>query len=163
MTKDIAAATTPERKAVQTVRAMAAVVGATFVLVGILGFVPGVTTDLDTITWAGHESGAQLFGIFQVSVLHNLLHLAFGVVGLVLARTAVGSLRFLLWGGVAYLGLWAYGVMVDHDHGANVVPTDQADDWLHLGLSIGMIFLAALGRGLLTPRAAARAPGHPTN
>ncbi|MDD9347450.1 MULTISPECIES: DUF4383 domain-containing protein [unclassified Mumia] len=161
--KDIAAATTPERKAVQTVRAMAAVVGATFVLVGILGFVPGVTTNLDAITWAGHESDAELFGLFEVSVLHNILHLGFGVAGLVLARSVIGSLRYLLWGGVAYLGLWAYGVMVDHDHGANIVPVNDADNWLHLGLSIGMIFLAAVGRGLLTPRAAERAPGRATN
>lgn len=163
MAKDIAAATTPERKAVQTVRAMATAVAAAFVLVGILGFVPGVTTDLGSLTWAGHESGAQLFGIFQVSVLHNVLHLAFGVVGLVLARSVVGSLRYLLWGGVAYLALWAYGVIVDHDHGANVVPVDEADDWLHLALATVMMLLAAVGRGLLTPRAAARAPGHPTD
>lgn len=35
---------------------------------------------------AGHESHAQLFGIFEVSVLHNIVHLLFGLAGLALAR-----------------------------------------------------------------------------
>ena len=39
-------------------------VGATFLLVGILGFVPGVTQDFDTMKFAGHESGAMLLGLF---------------------------------------------------------------------------------------------------
>ena len=42
---------------------------------------------MDALRFAGHGSGAYLFGVFQVSVLHNLVHLAFGVAGLVLART----------------------------------------------------------------------------
>ena len=53
----------------------ALVVGAIFLLVGVLGFIPGVTTDYDMLAWAGHESHAQLFGIFTVSVLHNIVHL----------------------------------------------------------------------------------------
>src|SRR5690606_37118493 len=49
----------------------AVVVGVVFLVVGILGFVPGVTTNLGELEWYGHESRAELFGIFQVSVLHN--------------------------------------------------------------------------------------------
>ena len=33
-------------------------VGATFFLVGILGFVPGVTQNYDAMEFAGHNSGA---------------------------------------------------------------------------------------------------------
>ncbi|WP_370616816.1 DUF4383 domain-containing protein [Mumia sp. Pv 4-285] len=128
-----------------------------------MGFVVGITTDLDTMTFAGHESGAQLFGVFQVSVLHNVVHLLFGAVGLAVARSTTGSIRYPQYGGVAYLVLWVYGVIVDHDHGANVVAVDEADSWLHLGLGIGMILLAGVARGLLTPRGAARAPGTPTS
>lgn len=54
------------------VQIAALVVGAVFLLVGILGFVPGITTDYDLLGGAGHHSGAKLLGIFQVSVLHNL-------------------------------------------------------------------------------------------
>lgn len=129
------------------VRIAAATVGAAFLLLGVLGFIPGVTTGYDRLGFAGHASGAQLFGVFQVSVLHNLVHLAFGVAGLVLARTIPGSRLFLVGGGTVYLLLSLYGLVIVHESAANFLPLDQADDWLHLGLGIGM-----LGLGLLTTR-----------
>lgn len=43
---------------------------------GVAGFVPGITTDYDRMTFANHHSGAMLLGVFVVSVLHNLVHLA---------------------------------------------------------------------------------------
>ena len=63
-------------------RRLTQVVAGVFIVVGILGFIPGVTTDYDSLQLAGHESEAMLLGIFQVSVLHNVVHLLFGVVGL---------------------------------------------------------------------------------
>ncbi|MBV6728738.1 DUF4383 domain-containing protein [Nocardioides daeguensis] len=129
-----------------TQKAAAAVAG-TFVLVGILGFVPGITTDYDEMTFAGHESGAQLLGIFAVSGLHNIVHLALGVVGLVLATSWTGARAFLLGGGALYLALTVYGLLVDRHEDANVVPLDRADNWLHLVLGVGMI-----GLGLVLAR-----------
>ncbi|HLU43103.1 MAG TPA: DUF4383 domain-containing protein, partial [Microthrixaceae bacterium] len=52
-------------------RAAAGLVGVVFLLVGVLGFIPGITTNYDAMEFAGHESGAELFGVFQVSILHN--------------------------------------------------------------------------------------------
>lgn len=132
------------RRAGTPVQQAALLVGAVFLLVGILGFVPGITTDYDAMEFASHDSGAELLGIFQVSVLHNLVHLAFGVAGLAMARTAAGARTFLLGGGAVYLVLWLYGLIVGHDTDANFVPLNTADDWLHFGLGIGMIALGAL-------------------
>ncbi|MDP9436276.1 MAG: DUF4383 domain-containing protein [Actinomycetota bacterium] len=127
------------------VQLAALVVGATFLLVGILGFVPGITTG--GLTFAGHTSDAALLGIFQVSVLHNLVHLAFGVLGLALSRTAAGSRTFLTVGGVVYLVLTAYGLAIDHDSAVNFVPVNGADNVLHLVLGVGMLGLGlALGK-----------------
>ncbi|MEH0934689.1 DUF4383 domain-containing protein [Micromonospora psammae] len=123
------------------VRTAAQVVGAVFVLVGVLGFIPGITTNFDTMQFAGHESEAKLLGLFQVSILHNLVHLAFGVAGLALARTISSARTYLIGGGAIYLVLWLYGLVVDHDSGANFVPLNNADDWLHLFLGLGMIAL----------------------
>lgn len=119
-------------------------VGAVFLLVGVLGFIPGITTDYSTMEFASEDSAAKLLGIFQVSVLHNIVHLAFGVAGVAMARTASTARAFLLGGGAVYLVLWLYGLIIDHDSGANFVPFSTADDWLHFVLGIGMIALGVL-------------------
>ncbi|MFV0137987.1 DUF4383 domain-containing protein [Streptomyces sp. HMX87] len=120
------------------------VVGVVFLLVGVLGFIPGVTTNYDTMEFAAHHSDAKLLGIFQVSILHNLVHLAFGIAGLALSRAAAQARLYLLVGGAVYLVLWLYGVIIDHDSAANFVPVNTADNWLHLSLGLGMIALAVL-------------------
>jgi hypothetical protein len=129
------------------VQLAATAVGVAFLLVGILGFVPGVTTHYGDMTFAGHHSGAQLLGIFAVSVLHNIVHLLFGIAGLALARTVDGARNFLIVGGVIYLVLWIYGLVIDKGTNANFVPVDTADNWLHFVLGAAMIALGvALGR-----------------
>lgn len=132
------------------VQKAALAVGVVFLVVGVLGFVPGVTSDVGELGAAGHESGAQLLGIFQVSVLHNVVHLLFGLAGIVLSRRADSARTYLLVGGAVYLLLWLYGLLIDKDSGANFVPVNSADDWLHLVLGAGMIAL-----GLLTTRTSA--------
>jgi hypothetical protein len=126
------------------VQTAAAVVGAVFLLVGIFGFIPGITSSYDQMGFAGHESGAMLLGLFRVSVLHNLVHLAFGVAGVALAQTVPGARNFLIWGGAVYAVLWLYGLLIPHDGPANFVPVNTADNWLHLLLAIGMIGLGVL-------------------
>jgi hypothetical protein len=129
------------------VQQAALAVGAVFLLVGILGFIPGVTTDYDTMKFAEHHSEAKLLGIFQVSILHNIVHLLFGIAGIAMARTASTARTFLIGGGIIYLALWIYGLIIDHDSAANFIPVNTADNWLHFGLGIGMIAL-----GVLLPR-----------
>jgi hypothetical protein len=135
------------RQAVQTTALAVAVV---FLLVGVLGFIPGITTDYGSMTFAGHDSGAKLLGVFEVSVLHNIVHLLFGLAGIAMARTVSGARLYLIGGGAIYLVLWLYGLVVGQDSAANFVPLNPADDWLHLVLGLGMI-----GLGLLTTRRAA--------
>lgn len=118
--------------------------GIVFLLVGVMGFIPGVTSNLDSLEFASHHSGALLLGLFQVSVLHNAVHLLFGLVGLMSSRGARGAKLYLIWGGIVYLLLWVYGLIVPHDSAANIVPLNAADNWLHLGLAIAMIGLGAL-------------------
>jgi hypothetical protein len=126
------------------VQKAALVVGVVFLLVGVLGFVPGITTNYDTLSFASHHSDARLLGLFQVSVLHNIVHLLFGVAGLLLARTTAGARRYLIVGGIIYLVLFVYGLLVDDMSSANFIPVNTADDVLHLVLGLGMIALGAV-------------------
>jgi len=125
-------------------RTAAAVVGAVFVIVGVLGFIPGITSSYGDLGFAGHTSQAKLLGIFQVSVLHNIVHLLFGVAGLALSRTRDGARTFLVGGGVIYLVLWLYGLVVGQQSSANFVPVNSADDWLHFVLGLAMIGIGVL-------------------
>jgi hypothetical protein len=131
------------------VQIAALLVGVVFLLVGIAGFVPGLTTNFDQLMIAGHESEALLLGVFQVSILHNIVHLLFGIAGIALARSVVAARSYLVFGGVIYLALFVYGLVIDLNSALNFVPLNTADNWLHLGLAIGMI---ALGLILTRPR-----------
>jgi hypothetical protein len=126
------------------VQSAAALVGLVFLLVGILGFIPGITSHYSDLGFAGHDSGAKLLGIFQTSVLHNLVHIAFGI-GILMARTPEGARTYLIGGGVAYLAVWLIGVI----GGLDWLPVNAADNWLHVVLGVGMIALGFVtGRDL---------------
>ena len=129
-----------ERSAVQQ---LALLFGVVFLLVGILGFIPGITTNFDDMAFAGDESEAELLGIFQVSVLHNIVHLLYGVAGLALARTWDGARTYLIGGGAVYLVLWLLGLA----GAADWIPANSADHWLHFVLGVTMV-----GGGVLTTR-----------
>ena len=89
----------------------AKVVGAVFLLVGILGFIPGITSNYSSLSFAGHMSEAKLLGIFQVSILHNIVHLLFGIAGIAMAKRADSARTYLVGGGIIYLVLWIYGLV----------------------------------------------------
>lgn len=94
------------------VQKAALTVGVLFLVIGGFGFIPGVTANLGSIALASHHSEAMLFGIFQVSIVHNIIHLMFGVTGMAMARTVHGAQRNLLLGGASYLVLFVYGLLV---------------------------------------------------
>jgi Domain of unknown function (DUF4383) len=117
--------------------------GLVFLIVGIAGFIPGITTNLyDGLDFAGDGSEAELLGIFQVSVLHNIVHLLFGA-GLFLAATPEGARNYLIGAGTIYLVLFVLGIL----GAADWIPANNADDWLHLVLGAGL-----LGAGLVLSR-----------
>jgi hypothetical protein len=132
-------------KAGAAVRNAAKVVGAVFLLVGILGFVPGITQNIYPISFAGHGGNDTLIGVFKVSVLHNVVHQLFGVAGLAMAKTTKSATSYLVGGGIIYLVLAIYGAVISNQSAANFVPINTADNWLHLVLGIGMVALGLIG------------------
>jgi hypothetical protein len=121
----------------------AATVGAVLGLVGLLGFVPGLTIHIEDLTVAGHHTTTLLFGLFAVSVVHNVIHLAYAVAGIAMATSARLARWFLLAGGGVHLLIALTGLTA----AAALVPLNAADNWLHLTLGAAMS-----GFGLLPGR-----------
>lgn len=118
-------------------------VGTVFLLLGVLGFVPGITQPYAELGLATTSSQAKLLALFQVSVLHNLIHLGLGAAGLVLSRSPLRARNYLLGGGIVSTVLFLYGVVARRTV-ANVIPVNAPDDFLHLVLGLSMIAMAAL-------------------
>lgn len=114
--------------------------GWVFVIVGLAGF---AATGLDMT--ADHTLAPRLFGIFPVNAAHNVVHLIFGLWGLLAARATGGARTYLLGAGLTYLVLAALGYVAPD--GLGLVPIGGADIGLHLFLG-----LALLLSGMVTAR-----------
>ncbi len=136
------------------VQGAAVLVAAAFLAVAIAGFTPGLTTRLDQLQWWGPESHAQLFGMFDTSVLHNLVHLLAGMAGLLLATSYARARAYLIIGGLMFLGLWLYGLLGD----PAVVPLGDADNWLHFSIGVVMVLLGVTLAGARVPTGAGGEP-----
>lgn len=134
---------TEKRSAAQT---FALLVAGVFLLVGILGFIPGIVTEHDT-KFIGQDGDSELLGIFQVNILHNIVHLLFGVIGFAMAKRADSARTFLIGGGVVYLVVFLYGLVIDFGSDANIINLNSADNVLHLLLGLGMIGLGLISAG----------------
>jgi hypothetical protein len=132
-----------------TAESLTGLTGLIFVALGVCGFVPGIVQQFGELRWWRTGSTAELFGVFQTSILLNLARVGFGVVGLIAARDEATARAYLTGGGIACFALGVYGLLIDRLGDANVVPLDRADIWLHIGLGVAMAYagmVAALGR-----------------
>lgn len=143
--------TTMDRTLLQT---MAKLFGIVFLLVGVLGFVPGITSDYDRLT-TFDGVGAKLLGIVGVNILENIVHLLYGFAGFAMARRHDSARTYFIGGGAIYLVLWLYGLLISDDSAANFIGMNNASDWLHFVLGVTMVGIGlVLGRNMPRDRAA---------
>lgn len=95
--------------------------GVVMLAVGVLGFVPGVTSN-------GH-----LLGIFEVDMLHNVIHLLTGVLALMFASSAPKT--FFKVFGVVYLVVTVAG-FVQGSTVLGLIGVNMADNLLHLVIAV---------------------------
>lgn len=119
------------------IRYFALIYGLVFLVVGIAGFVPGLVTpfegahpDLAVGTGAGN-----LFGLFPVNILHNLVHIAFGVWGLAVWRRVPSSVVYAKCVAVIYALFVVMGFLPVLHTTFGLVPLYGHDIWLHLILA----------------------------
>ena len=136
-------------------RRFAQIMGIAFLAIGILGFVPGINQMHGPddhggslrVTGPGHGA---LLGLFHVNLLHNLVHLLFGVMGLAMARTLGAARNYARIVAVSYLLLTVMGLIpaANMHNTFGLVPIHGHDVWLH-----AVIGLAAAYFGFIRPAA----------
>ena len=125
----------------------AMVVGAVFLLIGIAGFIPGLTVE--------SEGVKKLLGLFQVDAVHNLVHILSGLVFLAASQKERWSrLAFQVFG-VVYALVTLIGFMVgDGGSVLGLFHVNTADNFLHLVLAAAFLYL-----GFGTPERGDRTAG----
>lgn len=114
-----------------------------FILLGIAGFIPGITTNLGSIRFAGPDSDAMIFGLFQTAVLRNALYLLIGLAGLGAAGKRLNSTLYIAGAGMLMLTLWLYGILFGNsDFGGNIFPSNLNDYALDFCVGLGLLILA---------------------
>lgn len=117
--------------------------GIFFLVIGFAGFVPTLTLHMNEIAM-GYGSGAMVLGIFQVSVLHNLVHILLGLAGFALSRRTGSARTYLRGAAVVCAVLWVFGLLVAPGAMANFVPLNAVDTWAYLVLAAVMVGLSFL-------------------
>ena len=114
--------------------------GIVFLAVGILGFVPGVTSDVNGMP--------MLLGIFMVNTAHSIVHIASGAVFLIASMSGAGAARlwFQLFG-IVYAIVAVLGFMTPNGMLLGVISNNPADTYLHVGLAVAMLLI-----GFATPK-----------
>lgn len=115
------------------VRTFALIYGVVFLLVGIAGFIPGLVTPHEAVE---HElvvdqGTGDLLGLFPVNLLHNLVHLAFGVWGLLVYRNTGAAVMYARSVAVIYAVFAVMGLVPALSTVFGLVPLYGNDIWLH--------------------------------
>ncbi|HET6628868.1 MAG TPA: DUF4383 domain-containing protein [Woeseiaceae bacterium] len=120
-----------------TVRYFALIYGIVFLVVGIAGFIPELVVPLE----AEHpelavETGAgKLFGLFPINLLHNIVHIVFGILGLFAWRSVSASVSYAKSVAVIYGLFVIMGLVPVLQTTFGLVPLYGHDIWLHILLA----------------------------
>ncbi|MGE5545736.1 MAG: DUF4383 domain-containing protein [Solirubrobacterales bacterium] len=118
-------------------RYFALIMGIAFLVIGVLGFVPKLLTpppgDHELRIASGY---GQLFALFPVNVLHNAVHLLFGIWGVVVWRNFAASRVYARSVAVIYAILAVMGLIPTLSTTFGLVPVYGNDIWLHAVIAI---------------------------
>jgi hypothetical protein len=119
-----------------TLRTFSILYGFVFLLAGVAGFIPGLSPEHVHPGVVATGSSRLALGLFPVNLLHNLVHLAFGVWGLLAARSAVGARAYARAVAIIYAVLTVLGLFPGTNVMFGLVPLYGNDIWLHALLAV---------------------------
>jgi hypothetical protein len=112
------------------VKSAAILFGVVFLAIGILGFVPGITTN------------DMLLNIFHVNPAHSVVHILSGVVALLCGMSGAGASRVyfqifgIVYGIIAILGFVQGNALL-----LGYISNNTANTWLHVVIAVVSLFL----------------------
>lgn len=139
------------------VRYFALAYGIVFLVVGAAGFVPGLVAPPEEGADLAVGTGfGRLFNLFPVNILHNVVHLAFGIWGLAAYRTFSAARLYARGVAVIYAILAVMGLIPVLNTTFGLIPLYGHDIWLHVLLAA---VAAYFGWAPVRPEAAPVATG----
>lgn len=140
-----------------SIRTFARVFGVVFLIVGVGGFIPGVTQPHVHPNLAVQAASGMELGLFPVNILHNLVHLAFGVWGVAAARSLSAARLYARLVAISYAALTILGLIPATNTTFGLIPIYGHDVWLHALLAAAAAYFGFVHREEAT-RAGAAAP-----
>lgn len=122
-----------------TVQRVAQIFGIVFILAAIAGFITPGGMSMDA------AAPGMLLGMFPVNLLHNIVHLLFGLWGLAASRSWAGSKQYATVAGAIYLVLAILGFVAPDGFG--LVPLGGHDRWLHIVLAAALLYFGMTAKG----------------
>jgi hypothetical protein len=138
-------------------RTFAMIFGIVFLIVGAGGFVPGLTA----MNHMGHAADANVtmktmfgyeLGLFPVNVLHSIVHLLFGIWGILAARSLGGARGYFRAVAVIYAVLTVMGLVAGLQTTFGLIPLYGNDVWLHALLAIVAAYFGWMNKDVVTDR-----------
>lgn len=112
-------------------------VGALWAVVGILGFIPGITSNYGALKFVGPDSHALLLGAFQTSMLMNLVAIVVGLAGIAMSRTTRGARTYMTYAGGLFVLLAVFG-WITGGSVADVFSLSMVDNWMLIIAGLAM-------------------------
>ena len=115
------------------VRSFALIAGLLFVLIGAAAFVPGLVTLHVSVTHhlTIEQNSGDLFDIFAVNVVHNIVHIAFGAWGILASRNIDAAVLYARSVAIIYAIFVFMGLVPQLSTAFGVAPLHGNDVWLH--------------------------------
>jgi hypothetical protein len=136
-------------------RTFALIFGIVFLIVGAGGFIPGLTDhtatphpDLTMTNGYGHE-----LGMFPINILHNVVHILFGVWGLLAYRSYAGARTYARGVAIIYAVFTVMGLVDGLNTTFGLVPLYDNDVWLHALLALVAAYFGWMHRDTASDRA----------
>jgi hypothetical protein len=114
---------------------IALIYGIVFLVVGVAGFIPGITTPHTHPEVTAQTGLGLLFGLFPVNLLHNIVHVLFGIWGVFAARSLAGARAYFKSVAIIYAILGVMGLIPGLRTTFGLIPLYGHDIWLHFVLA----------------------------